>query len=451
MIPIPKFRLGTIFLLFFCYAIGLTINRSALGAIEPTVAAMILIGLCQEIRQLWHWTPPARPPRASFKFARNFAILWRCVAAVLLFRRFAFELIGIALPDTHDITSDLLDLPSDFSLVSSNFPPASFLCVLIVLCNSVERWRPKMLPGGTAGRRTRWVALLAIPLTVFVLLQANFTMYLVHVAIAGIEAAQPGRFRRPGVYITPLDENLLSFWLASLAVLCLLIGAAVLLRFIRRRNFACASLWNLAVLPPLLTVPAIFSAWFFTSKFRQLSPDMFEGGFEAGHIDVLTACALVVVVATIVAHKLARSPDFCDPPIADVVEHPERIPFHQTPPALIVIGLHGLYYFVYIIGDTVLRNMSMPMSLGSALIDTLSEPLILLFLAQSIASMQLCWIRWKHRAQPVPWRLAAMSRPAWYEGFVATLLFLTIGIPTLHAFSFVCWLMPWDIRSLFGF
>jgi hypothetical protein len=450
MIPIPKFGLRTIFLFFFCYAIGLAITRDAIGATEPTVAVAILIGLGQEIRQLWRWTPPPPTFQASFRFARHFAILWRCIVAALIFKQFALEFIRAALPSTQISTADLLDLASDFSLVSGNFPSAYSLCILIVLCNSIERWRPKTLASSAPRRRTRWLVLLAVPLATFAVLQANFTMYLVHLAIAGVEAGQPAKFRRPSVYITPVDENLLPFWLGSLAILGLLIGSAVLFRFVRRRNLATASLWNLAAIPPLLAVPALFSAWFFTAKFRQFSPDMFESGFEAGRIDVLSGCALGIVMAIIVAHRLACSRDFCDPPIADVSENPEKTPFHQTPAIVLVIGLFGLYS-LFVLGRVVFLDLSIPQSLAGALVSTLSEPLSLLILAQSIASVQLCWIRWRYRAQPVPWQIAAMSRAAWCEGFVATLVLLAIGIPALHAFSFICWLMPWDVKSLFGF
>jgi hypothetical protein len=450
MIPIPKFRLGTIFLFFFCYAIGLAITREALGAIEPTIAVAILIGLGQEIRQLWRWTPPSPPPRASFKFARHFAILWRCIVGVVIFRQFALDFVHVAHPPSQDTAADLLVIPSDFSLVSGNFPSACSLCILIVLCNSIDRWRPKTLVSGTPQRRTRWLALLAVPLGTVALLQTTLMMYLVHRALAGIEAAHPAKFRRTGVYITPVEENLLSFWLGSLSVVGLLIGAAVLFRFIRRRIFAFASLWSLAAVPPLLAVPAIFSAWFFTAKFRELSPDMFESGFEAGRFDLLSGCALGITMAVIVAHKIACSRDFCDPPIANAGENPETIPFHQTPVIVIVIGLFGLYS-LFMVGGAVFTDLSLPQSLGSALVSALSQPLLLLILAQSIASVQLCWIRWRYRAQPVPWQIAALSRTAWCEGFVATLVLLAIGIPALHAFSFVCWLMPWNLKSLFGF
>ncbi len=449
MIPIPKFRLGTIFLFVFCYAIGLTITRDALGALEPTVAVAILIGLGQEIGQLWRWTPPSPPPRASFTFARHFAILWRCIVVAVIFRQFAVDFLRLALPPSPDTTPDFSsNILADFSLVSGIFPSPCLVCILIVLCSSIERWRPKTLTNGPPQPRTRWLVLLAVPLATVAMLQATLMMYLTHSAISGIEAGQPTKLRRPGVYITPVDENLLSFWLGALAVLGLLVGAAVLFRFIRRRNFAFASLWNLAAVPPLLAAPAIFSGWFFSTKFREFSPDMFGNGFEAGRFDWLSGCALGVTMAAIVAHKIACSRDFCDPPIANVVESPETIPFHQTPAIVIVIGLFGLYSLV-MVGGAVFTDLSPPQSVKSALVFALSEPLTLLILAQSIASVQLCWIRWRYRSQPVPWQIPAMSRAAWCEGFVATLLLLAVGIPALHAFSFVCWLMPWNMKALF--
>jgi hypothetical protein len=449
MIPIPKFRLGTVFLIFFCYAVGLTITHNAFSAVEPTVAVAMLIGLSQEIRQLRRWSPPTNSSPGSFKFARHFAILWRCIVLIVIFRWLAHEFAYIAFPPSQDTAADLPDIASDYSLLSGNFPPPSSLCILIVLCNSIERWRPKALVSGTAHPRTRWLALLAVPIATLALLQTTLFMYLVHRGLAGMEAAHPAQFRRPGVYITLVDENLLSFWLGSLAVISLLVCAAVLFRFIRRRNFAFASLWNLAAVPPLLAVPAIFSAWYFTTKLRELSPDMFEGGFEAGRFDWLMGCVLGVTMAIVAAHKIALSRDFCDPPIANVVEHPESIPFHQTPAILIVIGLFGLYSF-YVVG-IVISAVNLAAPLWSQLTSLMLNPLMLLILAQSTACAQLCWIRWRYRTQPVPWQIAAMSRAAWFEGFVATLVLLVIGTPALHAFSFVCWLMPWNLKSLFGF
>src|SRR5689334_11346748 len=117
MIPIPKFRLGTIFLLFFCYAIGLSTTRDAVGAVEPTVAVAILIGLSQEIRQLWRWTPPPLAARGSFQFARNFAILWRCVVLFVIARYFALDFVRAAFPPTPNPAAE----PNYYSTILADF------------------------------------------------------------------------------------------------------------------------------------------------------------------------------------------------------------------------------------------------------------------------------------------------------------------------------------------
>ena len=443
MIPIPKFRLGKIFLFFFCYAVGLAMARDALGAVEPTIAMAMLIGVGQETKRLWRWTPPSPPPRASFTFAHSFAIFWRCVVGLTIFAHFVLEFIQAAFP--HSLNA----LAYDRSMVSAEMPETYVMCVLIVLCNSIERWRPKTHSISAPRRRTRWLALLAMPLGAVVLLNATLMMYLVHWAGSSIEAGQSARFRRPGVYITPVDENLFSYWLGSLAVLSLLVGAALLLRFIRRRNFAFASLWNLAAIAPLLAAAAIFSIWFFTIKFQKLSPDMFGNGLEATRSEWLFGCILGGGVAAVVAYRLASSREFSDPPITDVEKNPEAVPFHQNPAIVFLIGLSGLYDFFGIRKYLLIGSMSFPRTLSGILLFTLSDPRALIVLATSIASVQLCWIRWRYRTQLVQWRLAAVSRPAYYESFIATIIILAIAVPTLHAYAFICWLMPWNLMQLF--
>ena len=191
MITVPKFRLGTIFRFFFCYALGLSLTRDAIGAVAPTIAVVMLIGLAQEIRQVWRWTPSSSPPRASFTFARRFAIFWRCVVGLAIFAYFAHAFLLAAVPWTREA------LGYDGSLVSAELPQTYVMCILVVLCNSIERWRPKTqnISWGLE-RRSRWLILLALPLTAIVLLNATLTMFVTHWAVSGIEAAQPAKFHR---------------------------------------------------------------------------------------------------------------------------------------------------------------------------------------------------------------------------------------------------------------
>src|SRR5262249_19169331 len=154
----------------------------------------------------------------------------------------AYVYVRQAMPDSLEI------LGYDGSLVSAVIPPTYVMCIVIVLCNSIERWRPKTPKINLAiGQRYRWLILLALPFAALVLLSETLTMFITHWAVSNIEAAQRAPFHRQGVYIKLADEHFLSFWLGSAATLCVILGAVLLLRFIRRRNFATASLASLSV------------------------------------------------------------------------------------------------------------------------------------------------------------------------------------------------------------
>jgi hypothetical protein len=418
-----------------------------MGAIEPTIAVAILIGLGQEIRQLWRSNPPSPPPRASFVFARRFAMLWRILVALTMLAGGGVDLVERAQPIPADTnrTSSLVDI---------GFAPIMLLCLLIVLCNCIERWRPKTVIAKPRMRRTRWLALVAVPLATLVVLHSSVTMYLTHWGLSGIEASQPPRFRRPGVYLTPVDQNLLPFWFGSLALASLAAAALLLLRFVRRRDFATASLWNVAAAVLLLAVAGTFWGWFFTTEFRVLSPELFEAGFEALSADWFAGAILAATIAGAVAYRLARPSNIDDMATIDGGPSPESIPFHQSAGCVALIGLQGLYgLFTLIQMFLTLSNTiaSFPGSSSLAWISSLCDPLTLLLIALSLASLQFCWIRWQRHTQEVPWQLAALSRAAWYKGFIVTLGLFAVGIPTLHAFSFICWLMPWNVKALFGY
>jgi len=57
MTIIPRIRLRTIFLLFFCAAVGLATYPDVFGALLPTAATAIVIGLLQQTRSLLAWRP----------------------------------------------------------------------------------------------------------------------------------------------------------------------------------------------------------------------------------------------------------------------------------------------------------------------------------------------------------------------------------------------------------
>lgn len=444
MITIPRFQLGAIFLFFFCYAVGLACARGAVGAIEPTITVAMLIGLGQQIRRLGRWVPPV-VSSSGFVFARRFAILWRSLVGLTMLAGIVLDLVENAYPKPADI-------PHTNSLVKVGSGPIMLLCSLIVLCNCIERWHPKSFIARPRARQTRWLALLAVPFMMLVALHSLLAMYLVHWGVSNIEAAQKLRFRRIGVYLTPVDQNLLPFWFGLLALASLIAAAFLLLRFARRRNFACASLWNVVLAVPLVGIAAVFCKWYFGTELRVLSPDLFAGGFEAQGMDWFDGVILALAISGAVAYKFARSRNANDLATIDFGQNPETVPFHQTAAFVAVIGLYGLYgVFSLVQMVKNFANTTASFSGSAAWMSLLYDPLTLLVLAKSLASLHFCWIRWRYQNQVVPWQIASVSRVAWYEAFLATLVLVAVGIPTLHAFTFICWLMPWNLKALFGF
>src|SRR3954453_14144097 len=84
MTSAPQIRLRTIFLLFFCAAVGLTTSTSPSIALRTTAEITIVIGLLQQAWQLLRWRPTECNSFAELAFARRFAIFWRVAVAVIL-------------------------------------------------------------------------------------------------------------------------------------------------------------------------------------------------------------------------------------------------------------------------------------------------------------------------------------------------------------------------------
>src|SRR5262245_52602458 len=88
----PQIRLRTIFLLFLCAAVGLATSADPLGALDPTIASAMVIGLLQQLRVLQRCAP-SQAAVDGFAFARQFAIAWRIALTGLLAILVVFELL----------------------------------------------------------------------------------------------------------------------------------------------------------------------------------------------------------------------------------------------------------------------------------------------------------------------------------------------------------------------
>jgi hypothetical protein len=223
----PRLSLRTLFLLFFCAAVGLTIHPSPAAALEPAIATAIVIGLIQQVRQLFSWYPSADERSSAIAFAQRFAITWRLFIIAVIATCVVIDML---------VSKGIVPFPPDhddqwFYLQYAAILP---LCIVVTVCNSLARWRSS-LPI-RAGRRWRPAGLWAFGIFVGIVLLIDGTgvQFLVHKGVAGIEAAQ--KYRRPGIYPNLADEQYRSIWLASAAVVSLITAGAMLVWSSKERN-----------------------------------------------------------------------------------------------------------------------------------------------------------------------------------------------------------------------
>src|SRR5262245_11650244 len=186
----PQLRLRTIFLLIFCAAVGLTAAGAPVSAILPAIQTAMVIGLTQQARQLVRWTPSESNTDCDLLLARRFAIGWRIALAVLMAALLITEMLVagryVVLPERENILT--LEPHTD------GLPP---LCMLVVLCNSLARWRSSVIDKPRVPNRAFFLWALAVLLTFFMLIEGRCVEFLVHKACANIEASSRPLFRRP--------------------------------------------------------------------------------------------------------------------------------------------------------------------------------------------------------------------------------------------------------------
>lgn len=441
----PRIRLRTIFLLFFCVSIGLAATRSATGAIEPTIVAVIIIGLIQQIRVLWRYRPDMR----QLDFARRFSIAWRTAVLLILgfqlldwFTNWSSVLIASSIPETLKGTQWMMFLPA-----------LHIICVITVLCTSIERWR---LPAAAKSMpsQVQWLKYLSAAIfAALIVLGTTLLTFLVHKALAGIEAGHPPSLRRPGAYLSAPSESLPAVSFAVAAVLSLIIAGSILLRTVRRSDHTSVPLRNLLAAMLLLIIPCVFCAWFYTVRFPIVSPDMAEAGLDTNWFDLLIGGALGLSIAIVSAYKIAQSREG-QTIESDISRELDKTAFHETAPCLLLIAIHSFYQLIVITSLSLdLANLSSisGASLYQALMGSFTNPLILLFLAEAVAGLQLCWIRWRRRSDTIDWQLRRLSRSRFYQSVLAIALLLIVSTPTLNAAALAVWFGPWNLLSLFGY
>jgi hypothetical protein len=437
---LPRIPLRNIFVLFACAAVGLATYPDPLSALEPAVATAIIIGLAQ---QIWQFRQTAVPQTAEreLRFARSYAIVWRLLAILVIAASIGFELLR-----TRGFVN-YLDL-GETMLISPIYYIGS-VCVVLVLVAGVAKWRSK----SASVARVRWLPVLFVVLGVFItltMIAGDTTLeFLVHQALANIEAAQPVKFQRADVYPKLGDESYVTLWIAAAAVLC--VGLSLIVAGRLRSGGFRSNNWKLVLVFALLLPAIAFCYWYYHTELARLSPEIAVAGLTLNWVDGVFGVAIGALLAAFGAYQVARN-DTVTQAIATLPgEDVGDVCFYESAPCLAMMSIQAVSSLWFYFSRELLDfggGMFTP-TVGTYL-STLCYPLSLLTLASAAVKFQLCWYRWKYRASSEPWRMRGVDPAAFGQAWLAFAVILTVAIPSLRAFAFILWLGPIDLLWVFG-
>jgi hypothetical protein len=445
MTSAPQIRLRTIFVLFFCAAVGLTASKGPLDAIRRTVEITIAIGLLQQAWQMLHWrTLECRS--AELSFARRFAIIWRIVVAATLVVCVIWQLLltkqFVAPPDQNTLLTF-------YSLDVWQISVLPQLCVLIALCNSLTRWRPPRSKVSVTAIRTALWWVLGIALVLFVVVDGTAVEFLVHRAVHGIERAQ--KFPRFGLYIRLSDEGYDAIWWGLAAVVGLIGAIALAIHPKDEQSWSRAKPFRWFLFLLLLVPSAAFCVWYHRYEFPRLSPDMAGAGLAISFLDALSGVFLAVVALTVGAYRLAVMPAPVATICADLSLDLDRRAIHESLLVLFVMFLSACGAVLSLASTFLVNEPALGGIPIGRLLSYFLYPMSLMAIATLVVTVQLCLARWKTRSHEVPWLLHALSLRRFGESWMMLALLAIVGAPALRAFGFLLWLGPRVVASFFGF
>jgi hypothetical protein len=451
---LPQLRLHTLFLLFFCAAIGLTCATAPSDpadfvhtlfsmhvrqlnvhyALLCAAAAAMVIGLSQQVRFL-ACSGPCEPNDGPIAFAKSLAIAWRVLIAIGITTCLGMRIL---------IARRLLKLPEGQNTWDFNVVPDAVLYVftIVVLSDSIQRWKPKRIE--TRLERENALAWIAVViLTLIVLPHSGFIVYLVNIATQGIEQSARLVFQRANVFPNQQLDHYRIFW-RSLAAVVAVASATLLLASTLNRKLARGRLIALfSTCVVLLSASAAYVAWFYMEAYPRLAPDFTSVGFGSDWLDWVGGVILAALGITVGAYRSATNKELEAVAIPTQGKANEAA-FHESPLCLLFLFGAAIAYFVETI-HSMLDAPNYGANPGILLIlgELLLWPSSCLLLALTLLSIQLCWLRWKRRRETVVWKLKPILPGKFAWTWLAFALLVTVAIPTLTIYACTFWLGPW--------
>ena len=337
----PRIRLRTIFLLVACVAVGLAADPDPRGALEPIIQAVMAVGLVQQIRTLVTWPTPS-PVANEIKFARLFAISWRAAVAITFVGVILYSML---------VSHKFLPQPdrAELLLIEPLHDGLIYVCMLVVICNSLVRWRPAARNSGRSAFYSTLLWFAGLGLTGLVLLDATITQFLVHRGLANIEASQPQHLHRQGVYVPLSADAYLQLWFGLGAAVSLF--AAFLITIWPRTLTlnASRSATRLLVFTILMIVPTTYCWWWYAREFPRLSPDVAGVGLAHTRFDLACGIGVALIFVAASAYRLAVTTSTRVVVRPNMVEDIDRTALHESLPALVLFALIGTSFIVSLV------------------------------------------------------------------------------------------------------
>ena len=444
---LPRIRLSTLLILVGCIAIGLATTRDLLGAIRPAIEAAMVVGLLQQTRELLQRHCKLAAPTAEARFAWKFAIAWRVLIAAGVAFFLLIKLNGWTVPILFPHRSNPL-LYEPATVIGDLLP-------IVILANSVRRWRPTL--SSTPRRRLGWLIFCAVALLVAIynVVDSEATTYLVHQAVAGIEASITPRFQRPDVYSNLAREGYRSFWLSCLAAASVPIGAIFLVVASRWKDSRIAK----AMVGGFffcLAVQLLYCRWFYLKDYPRISPDIAGAGLAVEPSDWLSIVILLSIVITLAAYLITASDSDRTLVSNNLADGLDRRSLHETGPCLVAMNVAAAIelgmLITGIVGEIIsptFANLQFNTWMKTWLnCNLLFSPLVLLACAFPLLSLQLSYVRWARRKEEVHWELPVIHPKQFALNWLAAAIAILIGAPTLAAFGFLFWLGPFNLSGI---
>jgi len=443
MINAPRIRLRSLFLLVFCCAVGLTTSADPLGALEPALETAIVIGLAQQTRRLLRWHPDELGAVPTLRFAKRFAVVWRILVAAALSTGIVRNML-LARAFMQEVPRE------EFLLIDPLNDGLQQLCVLIVICNSLFRWRSESFDRKprSIGAPIFWV--IGSLITLLMVLEGTTIDFLVHRAMANIEASQPSHLHRANAYVQLADESYRPIWFGGAAVFCVL--AVGILATNRRSNLAQrpSALVRWPLFFVLLAIPGGYCVWYYNYGLARLSPDMAEAGLVFNARDLFGVIVLAALVIVAGAYRIARLPTTHITITPNMADNIEQNAFHESLPGLVLLAASACYSIVLQLMEFINYDPWIGTPSLGRYISMLCYPTMLLSAATAIGKLQFVWLRWRNRSREVTEVMYGIAPASFVESFVVLSLITIVGIPAIRAFIFTLWIGPWELLPIFG-